>query len=103
MARKIYSISDAGFDIVLESRQINAAEKNYPIHDKELLAMKYALVKFSVHLVDFKPLVVYTDHESLHKATQWRHLAQRIASWIYCLAEYNFEVKYNPGKQNVLV
>ncbi|GMF42704.1 unnamed protein product [Phytophthora fragariaefolia] len=30
--------------IAFESRK--AAEKNYPVHDKELLAMKYALVKF---------------------------------------------------------
>ncbi|KAG2929598.1 hypothetical protein PC117_g13963 [Phytophthora cactorum] len=34
--------------IALESRQLKAAEKNYPVHDKELLAMKYALVKFRV-------------------------------------------------------
>ena len=33
--------------IVLESRQLKAAEKNYPVHDKEPLDMKYALVKFT--------------------------------------------------------
>ncbi|GMG18412.1 unnamed protein product [Phytophthora fragariaefolia] len=34
--------------IAFESRQLKPAEKNYPFHDKELLAMKYALVKFRV-------------------------------------------------------
>ena len=34
-----------------------AAERNYPVHDKELLAMKYALVKFRVHLLGTKPFV----------------------------------------------
>ncbi|KAG2874219.1 hypothetical protein PC114_g25395 [Phytophthora cactorum] len=34
--------------IAFESRQLKAAEMNYPVHDKELLAMKYALVKFRV-------------------------------------------------------
>ncbi|KAG3046868.1 hypothetical protein PC121_g20405 [Phytophthora cactorum] len=34
--------------IAFEFRQLKAAEKNYPVHDKELLAMKYALVKFRV-------------------------------------------------------
>ena len=34
-----------------ESRQLKAAEKNYPVHDKEPLNMKYALVKFRVHLL----------------------------------------------------
>ncbi|POM79254.1 Hypothetical protein PHPALM_3123 [Phytophthora palmivora] len=32
--------------ISFQSRQLKAAERNYPVHDKELLAMKYALVKF---------------------------------------------------------
>ena len=27
--------------IAFESRQLQAAEKNYPVHDKELLAMKH--------------------------------------------------------------
>ncbi|POM63252.1 reverse transcriptase, partial [Phytophthora palmivora] len=32
--------------ISFRSRQLKAAERNYPVSDKELLAMKYALVKF---------------------------------------------------------
>ena len=44
--------------IAFESRQLKAAEKNYPVHDKELLAMKYALVKFRVHLLGSKPFVI---------------------------------------------
>ena len=34
--------------VSFQSRQLKAAENNYPVHDKELLAMKYALVKFRV-------------------------------------------------------
>ena len=51
--------------IAFESRQLKAVEKNYPVHDKDLLAMKYPLVKFRVHLLGSKPLVVYTDHASI--------------------------------------
>ncbi|POM78491.1 Reverse transcriptase [Phytophthora palmivora] len=32
--------------ISFQFRQLKAAERNYPVHDKELLAMMYALVKF---------------------------------------------------------
>ena len=32
--------------IAFESRRVKAAKTNYPVHDKELLAMKHALVKF---------------------------------------------------------
>ena len=41
--------------------------------------MKYALVKFRVHLLGSKPFVVYTDHASLRTATQSPHLSQRMA------------------------
>ena len=61
--------------ISFQSRQLKAAEKNYPVHDKELLAMKYALVKFRDHLLGSKPFVVYTDHASLRTATQSPHLS----------------------------
>ncbi|KAE9038963.1 hypothetical protein PR001_g7732 [Phytophthora rubi] len=79
-----------------------AAEKNYPVHDKELLAMKYALVKFGVHLLGQKPFMIYTDHASLRTATSSPHLSQRLARWLSFFAEYNFTVEYKPGKQNVL-
>uniref|UniRef100_H3H5J1 Reverse transcriptase domain-containing protein n=1 Tax=Phytophthora ramorum TaxID=164328 RepID=H3H5J1_PHYRM len=88
--------------IAFESRQLKAAEKNYPVHDKELLAMKYALVKFRVHLLGSKPFVNFTDHASLRTATQSPHLSQRMARWLSFFAEYNFEVKYKPGRQNGL-
>ena len=45
-----------------QSRLLKAAELNYPLHDKELLLIKYALVKFRVHLLGTEPFVVYTDH-----------------------------------------
>ncbi|GMG12003.1 unnamed protein product [Phytophthora fragariaefolia] len=32
--------------VYYQSRQLKPAERNYPVHDKELLAMKYALAKF---------------------------------------------------------
>jgi hypothetical protein len=88
--------------IAFEPRQLKAAEKNHPVHDKELLAMKYALVKFRVHLLGSKPLVIFTDHASLRTATQSPHLSQRMARWLSFFAEYNFEVKYKPGRHNGL-
>ena len=85
-----------------QSRALKAAEKNYPVHDKELLAMKYALVKFRVYLLGSKPFVIYTDHASLRTATQSPHLSQRMARWLSFFAEYNFTVAYKPGRENIL-
>ena len=50
-------------DIFVHSRTTNGR------YDKELLAMKYALVKSRVHLLGSKPFVIYTDHASLRTAT----------------------------------
>uniref|UniRef100_H3H7K4 RNA-directed DNA polymerase n=1 Tax=Phytophthora ramorum TaxID=164328 RepID=H3H7K4_PHYRM len=88
--------------IAFQSRQLKAAERNYPVHDKELLAMKYALVKFRLHLLGSEPFVIYTDHASLRTATNSPHLSQSMARWLSFFAEYNFRVEYKPGKLNVL-
>ena len=85
-----------------QSRALKPAEKNYPVHDKELLAMKYSLVKFRVYLLGSKPFVIYTDHASLRTATQSPHLSQRMARWLSFFAEYNFTVAYKPGRENIL-
>ncbi|KAG3067341.1 Transposon Tf2-9 polyprotein [Phytophthora idaei] len=88
--------------ISFQSRQLKAAERNYPVHDKELLAMQHALVKFRLHLLGSRPFVIYTDHASLRTATNSPHLSQRMARWLSFFAEYNFRVEYKPGKLNVL-
>ncbi|KAF1328944.1 Pol protein, partial [Globisporangium splendens] len=85
-----------------QSRLLKAAEKNYPVHDKELLAIKYALLKFRVHLLGATLFVVYTDHASLRTAINSPHLSQRMARWLAFFSEFNFRVEYKPGKENVL-
>ena len=73
--------------ICYQSHQIQAAERNYPVHDKELLDMKYALAKFRVYLLGDRPLVVYTDHASLSMAVNSPHLSQSMARWLSFFAE----------------
>nr|KAE8920838.1 hypothetical protein PF009_g28872 [Phytophthora fragariae] len=85
-----------------QSRQMKPAEKNYPVHDKELLAMRYALIKFRVYLLGEQTFAVYTDHASLRTAMKSPHLSQRMARWLSFFAEYNFVVHYKPGKNNIL-
>ncbi|KAG3237358.1 hypothetical protein PI124_g17654 [Phytophthora idaei] len=52
-----------------QSRQLKPAERKYPVHDRELLAMRYALIKFRVHPLGEQTFVVYTDHRLLRTAT----------------------------------
>ena len=88
--------------IAFESRQLKAAQKNYPVHDKQILAMTYALVMYRVLLLGSNPVLIYTDHASLPTATQSPHLSQKMARWLSFFAEYNFEVMYKLVKQNTL-
>ncbi len=78
--------------VSLQSRQLRKAERNYPIHDFEQLAMKYASAKFCIYLVEAWPFVAYTDH----------HISQRMAHWLTLFAEHTFMVEYKPGQDDVL-
>ena len=72
------------------------------MHEKELLAMKYALAKFRVYLQGDRPFVVYTDHASLRTAVNSPHPSQRMERRLSFFAEYNFSVEYKPGRFNVV-
>ncbi|KAG2960384.1 hypothetical protein PC119_g26399 [Phytophthora cactorum] len=89
--------------VYYQSRQLKPAERNYPVHDKELLAMKYALAKFRVYLLGSGPFVVYTDHASLRTAVKSPHISQRMAIWLSFFAEYDFRAEYKPGRLNIVV
>ncbi|KAF1327390.1 reverse transcriptase, partial [Globisporangium splendens] len=88
---------DEGHERVVsyQSRQLRPAERNYPVHDKELLAMKYSLVKFRVYLLGEERFAIYTDHASLRTAVKTPHLSQRMARWVSSLQSYNFVVHYS--------
>ena len=84
------------------TRKMKPAEKNYPVHDKGSLAMRYALIKFRVHLLGERTFALYTDHISLRTAMKSPHLSQQIPRWLSFFSEYNFVVHYKPGKNNIL-
>ncbi|GMF62133.1 unnamed protein product [Phytophthora fragariaefolia] len=88
--------------VYYQSCELMPAERNYPVHDKELLAMKYALAKFRVYLLRSRPFVVYTDHASLRTAIKSPHISQRMPRWLSFFGEYNFQVEYKPGRLNVV-
>uniref|UniRef100_A0AAV1UQU6 Reverse transcriptase domain-containing protein n=1 Tax=Peronospora matthiolae TaxID=2874970 RepID=A0AAV1UQU6_9STRA len=79
--------------VCYQSRQLLAAEQNHPVHDKEPIALKYALANFRVYLLGDRPFIVYIDHASLHTAVNSPHLSQRMARWLSFFAEYNLFVE----------
>src|SRR3954464_7507020 len=57
-------LSQDGKPVTFESRQMSPAEKNYAIHEKELLAIVHAL-KVWRHYLEGQEFTVVTDHQSL--------------------------------------
>lgn len=50
--------------VAFESMTLKGAELNYPVHEKELLAILQALRKWKVDLLGLE-FLVYTDHKTL--------------------------------------
>ena len=68
--------------VSFQSRQMKPAERNYPVHDKELFAMRYALIKIRVYLLGEKTFLVRIDHVSLRNTVKTPHLSQRMARYL---------------------
>ena len=60
-----YDADGAECVVCYQSRQLQAAERNYPVHHKEILAMEYAPVTFRDYLLVYRPFVEYRDHALL--------------------------------------
>ena len=81
------------------SRKLTAAEVNYEIYDKELLAIVAAFEKWRNYLLGAqKPIIIYTDHRNLVYYTKTRKLNRRQARWSLYLSEFDFVINFRPGR-----
>jgi transposase InsO family protein len=87
--------------IAFESRKLNSAELNYATHEKELLAIVHAIKLWRPYLEE-KLFTIITDHAALKFIKSQSNLSRRQARWLEVLQSSNFDVKYRPGKTNVV-
>ncbi|KAJ0908417.1 putative nucleotidyltransferase, Ribonuclease H [Helianthus annuus] len=87
--------------IAYASRQLKIHEKNYTTHDLELGAVVFALKIWRHYLYGTK-CVVFTDHKSLQHIFNQKELNMRQRRWVELLNDYDCEIKYHPGKANVV-
>ncbi|GJS54750.1 putative reverse transcriptase domain-containing protein [Tanacetum coccineum] len=87
--------------IAYASRQLKIYEKNYTTHDLELGAMVFALKTWRHYLYGTKS-VIYTDHKSLQHIFYQKELNMRQRRWIELFSDYECEIRYHPGKANVV-
>nr|GEV38909.1 putative reverse transcriptase domain-containing protein [Tanacetum cinerariifolium] len=87
--------------IAYASRQLKIHEKNYTTHDLELGAMVFALKMWRHYLYGTR-CVVFTDHKSLQHILDHKELNMRQHRWLELLSDYDCELRYHPGKANVV-
>nr|GFA33729.1 hypothetical protein [Tanacetum cinerariifolium] len=83
------------------SRQLKIHEKNYMTHDLELGAVVFAL-KIWRHYLYGTNCIVFTDHKSLQHILNQKDLNMRQHRWLELLSDYDCEIRYHPGKANVV-
>ncbi|GJU76743.1 putative reverse transcriptase domain-containing protein [Tanacetum coccineum] len=83
------------------SRQLKIHEKNYTTHDLELGAVVFALKIWRHYLYGTK-CTVFTDHKSLHHILNQKELNMRQHRWLELLSDYDCDIRYHPGKANVV-
>uniref|UniRef100_H3AIW1 Gypsy retrotransposon integrase-like protein 1 n=1 Tax=Latimeria chalumnae TaxID=7897 RepID=H3AIW1_LATCH len=86
--------------IAYASRGLSHTEKRYPAHKLEFLALKWAVAdKFQDYLLECHFTVLMDNNPLVYvkSTTQLDATSQR---WIAKLAEFDFEVKYHPGRNN---
>ena len=83
------------------SKTLNEAQRNCTTTEKELLAVVYALDKFRSYLVGFD-IVTFTDHSTLKYLLTKQNAKARLIRWVLLLQEFNLQIKYKKGVENVV-
>ena len=86
------------------SRTLSDSEERYHFHSGKLefLALKWAVTeRYRDYLQGALPFVVFTDNNPLTYVLSSAKLNAVALRWVNDLADFNFSIKYRPGKINV--
>ena len=80
------------------SKLLNKTERNYEIHDKEMLAIVRGLEAWR-HLLEGaqSKFEIWTDHKNLEYFMKAQKLNRRQARWALYLSQFDFTLKHVPG------
>ncbi|GJX77857.1 putative reverse transcriptase domain-containing protein [Tanacetum coccineum] len=87
--------------IAYASRKLKKHEENYPTHDLEFAAVVFALKIWRHYLYGVK-FIIYTDHKSLQYFLEKKDPNMRQRRWLDLPKDYDCEIRYHPGKANVV-
>lgn len=81
------------------SRAMSAAERNYNVTKKELLAIMYAIETFRPYIYG-RNFTLVTDHQPLAWLKSTKSPGEHLRRWVDRLEEYNYTVVHRSGKSN---
>ena len=87
--------------VAFYSKNLNPAECNYEIYDKELLAIVKCLEAWRPELEATEiPIKIFTDHKALEHFMETKELTRRQVRWALFLSDFNFRIQYQTGARN---
>jgi len=85
--------------VAFYSKSLSSVERNYEIHDKEMLAIIRTLEEWRHFLEGATHLVeIWTDHKNLEYFMTAKKLNRRQARWSLHLARFDFLLHHHPGR-----
>ena len=82
------------------SMTFSKSQLNYSTIEKELTALRWAVKNLRSFLFGV-PFIIYTDHRPLVYLHNSSHHKSRLARTLDDLLDYDFEIRYKPGKENI--
>ena len=84
--------------VAFYSKSLSPVERNYEIHDKELLAIIRALEEWRHFLEGAEhPVEIWTDHKNLEYFRSAQKLNRRQARWSLYLSRFDYTLTHRPG------
>ncbi|WMV29232.1 hypothetical protein MTR67_022617 [Solanum verrucosum] len=97
-----FGLTNAPTTLMSLMNELKVHERNYPIHDLELVVVMFAL-KIWRHCLYGVKCEVFTDHRSLQHVFTQRDLNLRQIRWMELLKDYDVTIQYHRGKAIVVV
>jgi hypothetical protein len=85
--------------IAFLSKALNPVERNYEIHDTEMLAIIRGLEEWRHYLEGARhPVEIWTDHKNLEYLRVAQKLNRQQARWSLYLSRFDFTLHHKPGR-----
>ena len=83
------------------NKTFNEAQENYSTTEKEMLAMVFACEKFRPYILG-SHVIIHTDHAAIKYLMAKKEAKPRLIRWVLLLQEFDLEIKYKKGCDNVI-